>query len=56
MLNKCSVELYNALPHIWAHIYNDLCLMTVLAWENLHIKMKLVCGLSKIELPWSELG
>jgi hypothetical protein len=32
MLNKCSVELLNALPLIWAHIYNDFCLITVLAW------------------------
>jgi hypothetical protein len=32
MPNKCSIELQNALPLIWAHIYNDFCLMTVLAW------------------------
>jgi hypothetical protein len=24
MLNKCSIELQNALLLIWAHIYNDL--------------------------------
>jgi hypothetical protein len=28
VLNKCSIELQNALPLIWAHIYNDFCLIT----------------------------
>jgi hypothetical protein len=38
MVEKCSTELQNALPLIWANISNDFTLMTLLAWVKSRYK------------------
>jgi hypothetical protein len=42
MFNKCSIELQNALPLTWAHIYNDFYLVSV-NMGKIYIK-KMKCG------------